>query len=76
MMVYMNKLTTEKRVAVISALIEGCSIRSTVRMTGVAKNTMTKLLVEVGQACADYQEKVMKNLPCQRVQFDAGALSA
>lgn len=66
----MNKLPLEKRVAVISALVEGCSIRSTVRMTGVAKNTIVKLLAEVGQACADYQDKVMRNLTCQRLQID------
>lgn len=47
----MNILTTEKRVAVVSALVEGCSIRSTVRMTGVAKDTVLKLLGMVGEAC-------------------------
>ncbi|HUG90863.1 MAG TPA: hypothetical protein VML55_08525 [Planctomycetaceae bacterium] len=44
----MNRLITEKRCAVVRALVEGCSIRSTVRMTGVAKNTVAKLLVELG----------------------------
>jgi hypothetical protein len=51
----MNILTTEKRVAVISALVEVCSIRSTVRMTGVAKDTVLKLLAMVGQACLGAQ---------------------
>lgn len=69
-MVSMNKLTTEKRVAVVSALVEGCSIRSTVRMTGVAKNTVTKLLVDVGRACAEYQSRVLRNLTCRRLQVD------
>jgi hypothetical protein len=50
----MNRLTSEKRIQVIAALCEGSSIRSTVRMTGVAKNTVVKLLVEVGAACAHY----------------------
>ena len=45
----MNRLTTEKRVHVLAALVEGNFIRSTVRMTGVAKNTIVKLLKEVGQ---------------------------
>lgn len=48
----MNKLSTERRAGVIAALVEGNSIRSTVRMTGAAKNTVAKLLVELGQACA------------------------
>ena len=46
MMVDMNKLSTAKRCQVASALVEGCGIRSTVGMTGVAKNTVTKLLVD------------------------------
>jgi len=46
----MNRLTTAKRVAVVAALVEGCSIRATVRMTGVAKNTIVKLLAELGDA--------------------------
>ena len=48
-MVSMNKLTTDKRVEVVKHLIEGCSIRSTVRITGVAKNTIVKLLAELGE---------------------------
>jgi IS1 family transposase len=66
----MNVLTTERRVQVIKALIEGSSIRSTVRMTGVAKNTIVKLLAQLGAACLDYQDATMKNLPCQRLQCD------
>lgn len=69
-MVSMNQLTTERRCQVISALVEGNSIRSTVRMTGVAKNTVIKLLVDIGTACAAYQDRVMVNLPCQRIQVD------
>ena len=48
----MNKLTTSKRAEIIRCLVEGNSIRSTVRMTGVAKNTVTKLLVDAGRACS------------------------
>jgi len=66
----MNKLTTEKRCAVVSALVEGCSIRSTVRMTGVAKNTVTKLLVDLGQVCSDFQDQTLRNLTCKRLQLD------
>lgn len=50
--------------------MEGNSIRSTVRITGAAKNTVTKLLVDVGRACAEYQDKTLVNLPCKRLQCD------
>lgn len=69
-MVNMNRLTTAKRVAVVAALVEGNSIRSTVRMTGVAKNTIAKLLVELGEACARYQDETLRNLSCRRLQCD------
>lgn len=54
----------------IACLAEGNSIRSTVRRTGVAKNTVTKLLVETGAACSKYQDEVFRNLNCKRIQFD------
>ena len=66
----MNILTTDKRVSVISALVEGCSIRSTVRLTGVAKDTVLKLLGMVGEACLEYQDHVLRNLPCKRLECD------
>lgn len=66
----MNTLSAEKRIQVISALVEGNSIRSTVRMTGVAKNTVTKLLVDIGHACEAYQDKTLRNLTCTRLQVD------
>jgi len=69
-MVSMNRLSAEKRTAVVAALVEGNSIRSTVRMTGVAKNTVTKLLVDLGTACSVYQDQVMRDLPCERLQVD------
>lgn len=69
-MVNMNRLTTAKRVAVVAALVEGNSIRSTVRMTGVAKNTIVKLLVDLGDACARYQDETLRNLSCSRLQCD------
>lgn len=69
-MVSMNQLTKDKRVRVIAALVEGCSIRATVRMTCVAKNTVAKLLCDIGQACERYHDKVMVNLPCKRLQVD------
>jgi len=66
----MNKLTSEKQAQVVTALVEGNSIRATVRMTGVAKNTIVKLLAEVGRTCAEYQDKAFRNLPCKRIQCD------
>jgi len=69
-MVSMNKLSRGKRARVIACLVEGCSIRSTVRMTGVAKNTVTKLLVDIGRACGEYQDLALRNLVCKRVQCD------
>jgi hypothetical protein len=58
------------KTAVIAALVEGNSIRATVRMTGVAKDTLIKLLAKIGQACAEYQDKTLRNLPCKRIQCD------
>ena len=66
----MNRLSNEDRIRVIAALVEGNSIRSIVRMTGVAKNTVTKLLVDIGAACSSYQDQVFLNLSCKRVQCD------
>jgi len=66
----MNKLTTDKRKQIVAALVEGCSIRSTVRMTGASKNTIAKLLVELGAACSAYMDKAMRNLPCKNIQVD------
>jgi N-formylglutamate amidohydrolase len=58
----MNRLTSEQRAAVISCLIEGNSVRSTVRITGVAKKTVMRLVFEVGTFCAEYQNRVFQNL--------------
>jgi IS1 family transposase len=66
----MNKLDPKKQAQVVSALVEGNSIRATVRITGVAKNTIVKLLVELGAACSDYLDKHLVNLNCKRVQVD------
>jgi IS1 family transposase len=66
----MKRLTREKQAQIISALIEGCSIRATSRMFGVSKDTVLKLQVEAGYASADYQDRVFVNLTCKRVQCD------
>lgn len=69
-MVSMNRLATEKRAQIVGCLVEGNSIRGTVRITGAAKNTVTKLLVDLGAACAAYQDQVLRDLPCKTIQAD------
>ena len=69
-LVYMNRLDNKERAQIIRALVEGNSIRSTVRMTGFAKNTITKLLVDLGRACAAYQDRVVVNITSDRIECD------
>jgi IS1 family transposase len=66
----MNRLDKTKQTQVIAALVEGNSIRAAARMTDVARNTITKLLVDLGAACSDYMNRTLVNLPCERVQCD------
>src|SRR5690242_9436957 len=66
---FMNRIDSKTRAAVISALVEGCSIRSTVRMTGVSKPVL-KLLVEAGVVALKLQDQMFRNLTCQRIQVD------
>lgn len=65
-----NNLSRSKQIAVISALVEGCSLRSTERMTGVNRETIGKLLLAVGDACADLMDRTMRDLPCERLELD------
>src|SRR5437016_3378655 len=65
-----NAISMAKKVAVISALVEGCSVRSTVRLTGVSKGAVLRLLIDVGAACAAYQDRVIRNVAAKRVQVD------
>ena len=53
----MNKLSTRQRAQIIGCLCEGNSIRATVRLTGGAKNIVSKLLVDLGRACSAYSER-------------------
>jgi hypothetical protein len=66
----MNRLNRTKQAQVIAALVEGNSINSTVRMTGVHETTILHLLADVGSRCADYQGRTLRNLKCKRVQCD------
>jgi IS1 family transposase len=66
----MNKLDRKTRAQILHLLCEGQSIRAVTRLTGCSKNTVAKLLVEAGHACAAYQDKTLRNLTCKRVQMD------
>ncbi len=66
----MNRLTTQKRAHILAFLVEGNSMRATSCMADVSINTVTKLLVDVGTVCAEYQDKTLRGLTCQRIQCD------
>lgn len=66
----MKQLTNQQRVAVIRCLVEGNSIRSTVRITGVSKNTIQKLTRDLGEAVLAYQDQTLRGLKCKRIQCD------
>lgn len=66
----MNTLSMEEKVKVISALVEGNSIRSTERMIGIHRDTIMRLMVRVGNGCADLLDTKLRNLTCKRVQVD------
>jgi IS1 family transposase len=66
----MNTLATTERSAVVRALVEGCSIRSTVRMTGVSKKAVLKLLVDMGTVCQEFHDERVRSLKTERLQCD------
>lgn len=66
----MNRMSAERRAAVIRCLAEGNSIRATVRMTGAAKATVTKLLVDIGTSCLNFHDANVRNLHTVRVEAD------
>src|SRR5258707_1027857 len=66
----MNILAIEKQAQILNCLVEGCSMRSTSRLTGAAKKTVERLLVTVGEGCAAYHDKIMRNLDCKVLQVD------
>jgi IS1 family transposase len=66
----MNKLPLEKRVQILSMLVEGSSLRSISRVCGVSINTVTKLLVDAGMACAAYHDKMVRKVDAKRIQAD------
>lgn len=66
----MNRLTFQERARVLTLLSEGLGINVACRVTRVSKNTVLKLLADVGQACAQYQDQTMRNLTITKVQVD------
>src|SRR5438477_10831315 len=66
----MNKLSPERRAQILGMMVEGNSIRAIVRMTGVSKTTIAKLLAEAGEAFTEYQDRAFHDLPCKRIQLD------
>src|SRR5207237_9600008 len=68
---FMRTLTVTDRAKVLTILVEGMGINAACRVTGVSKTAVLKLLADVGEACAAYQDRVMRNLKCKRLQCDA-----
>jgi IS1 family transposase len=65
-----NRLSSEKRTHILTALCEGASVSATARMAGVSKVTVLKLLADVGPVVLDFQQRTLVDLPCKRVQCD------
>lgn len=66
----MNRLTLEKRAQILGLLVEGNSLRAASRLADVSFNTVLKFVSDMGRACSEYQDKVLRDLPCKRVQVD------
>lgn len=66
----MNRLTQEKRVAIVKALCEGCSVNSTVRMVGVSKTAILRFLLDVGRVCMAWEDAKLRGLYCARIEAD------
>jgi IS1 family transposase len=69
-MVSMNRLTTQKRAQILGMMVEGVSIPAISRLSGASKNTIVKLLTDAGNACSDYQDRALRELPCNRLELD------
>jgi transposase-like protein len=66
----MNRLDANQRIQVLTCILEGCSIRATVRMTGVSKKAVMRLMVEAGTVAWKFQRSLFRNLNCRRIQVD------
>ena len=66
----MNRLPTETRIQILNMLVEGSSMRSITRVAGVSINTVTKLLVDAGEACAAFHNQTVRDVPARHIQCD------
>lgn len=66
----MNRLSVERRAQILAMLTEGNSMRATARMAGCSFNTVSKLLLDVGGACTEYQDRTLRDLHCEQIQAD------
>src|SRR6202521_4452164 len=66
----MNKLPTEKRLQALQMMAEGVSLRAITRLTGISRTTLQRLVEDAGQAFSEYQDRMLVNLPCKRLQVD------
>src|SRR6185312_4909831 len=66
----MNRLSPEDRAKILTLLVEGNSLRATARIADISYNTVCKLFVDAGRACADFQDTALRDLPCKRLQLD------
>ena len=66
----MNTLKREQQVLILKCLVDGMSIRATTRISGVARNTVNRLIIETGKVCADFQHRALRDLRCERIQVD------
>lgn len=66
----MNQLSLDRRAAIVRCLVDGTSIRATCRITGASKNTVTKLLVDLGEVCSLYLDHKVRGLTVERIQCD------
>lgn len=69
-MIPMNRLSLEKRAQITGMIVEGNSVRSITRMTGVCQEAILKLLCDLGKACADHHDSTVRGLGTRRVQCD------
>lgn len=66
----MNQLSLDRRAAIVRCLVDGTSVRATCRITGASKNTVLKLLEDLGEVCALYLDHKVRGLPVKRMQCD------
>ena len=66
----MNKLPSERRAQVLQMMAESIALRAITRLTGISRTTLQKLLEDAGQAFSDYQDRMLVDLPCKRIQVD------